>query len=512
MTHFERAANSPSRTGLTWLLAFVAGTAAHAFGETPWRPVAVWLAGLVPLVAILVAVWRRPRWRFGVGAVLGCLLALARYDVALARLPQPGAIPERLATFRGIVRDEPERGINGTVLTLDRVFVAAAATGAGEPVSGAVSLGFAMPLEFRYGDWVEWSCRLRPAPPDWRFREAALWTCLSREAPRLVSRGVTSWSARLFDLKARLRRLVIRLLPEPEASFLLGLLIGERQGLPDRLAAAFRASGTSHILAVSGYNVTKVVEIALILFACGRIRRRRAAALALLVVLAFAAMTGGEASVVRAAVMGSLVLLASILGRRYSGAVALAAAAASMLAVDPFLLRHDIGFRLSYAAVCGLHFLGPPLAKRLTCLPVILEIRKNAADTLAATLATLPFVLQAFGRLPLIGPVANLLILPLVPWAMLTGALAVAVGSVHPSLGLPFAWPAYWLLRLIETLASGCAALAPWAVEVQVGPWACLSLTGFLTLLWFALARAKPVSLVRRRPLPPQIEVEVSEL
>jgi competence protein ComEC len=312
----------------------------------------------------------------------------------------------------------------------------------------------------------------------------------------------------LYSFKERLRRVAGVLLPEPESSFLLGLLIGERQGIPDNLAEAFRRTGTSHILAVSGYNVSRLVDIFFILFACAAVRRRRAAGLVAVAILGFVAVVGGGASVVRAAVMGCTSLLAAGLGRRYSGLGALLAAAAVMLAANPLILRHDIGFQLSFAAVWGMHALGQPLTRRLVFVPEAFGLRQTMGETLAATLMTTPVVLQAFGRLPLIGPLVNLLVLPLVPWAMFAGGLAVLLGSFHAAAGLPLAFLAGLTLRLIEGIILAASYIAPLNIAVVVGPVAAAALYFWIWLLWFALSRAKPVVLFGRTGLP-DMEVEV---
>ncbi len=180
-----------------------------------------------------------------------------------------------------------------------------------------------------------------------------------------------------------------------------------------------------------------------------------------------------------------------------------------MLAANPFILRHDVGFQLSFAAVWGLQAFGRPLAARLTFLPEFLGVRQMAGETLAATIATLPVILRVFGRLPLIGPAVNLLILPLVPWAMAVGAVSLLAGALFRPAGFLPAYLCSLLLRLIENIVQLAAAL-PLSLEFPAGAAAAAALSAWVLLLWFALNRAKPVRL-GRRPDMPDIDIEIMD-
>jgi competence protein ComEC len=504
---FSRIAASPSKTFIVLSAAFIIGTAIHAADERPWL-LTGWFVGLAVAASVIaVMVWRRHLHLRLVFAVLALMLsALARYDAAVTISTEP-LPPPQASRFTGTVCAEPSLGIRNTVLIMDRVLVYPT----GQAVSGRVRLLSSFPGEIRYGDRLSWECRPQPAVVDGATAASLLlqdiaWQCFLRQPSRLIAAGEVSAASLLFSFKSRIRHIVGVLLPEPESSFLLGLLIGERRGIPDGMVEDFRRTGTSHILAVSGYNVSRLVDIFFILFACAAVRRRQAAGLVAMTILGFVAVVGGGASVVRAAVMGCTSLLAVGLGRRYSGLGALVAAAAIMLAANPLILRHDVGFQLSFAAVCGIHALGKPLASRLVFIPETLGLRQTMGETLAATIMTMPIILQAFGRLPLIGPLVNLLVLPLVPWAMLLGALAVLLGSLQTAVGLPMAFLAGLILRLIEWVIQAAAYVEP--LHIGVGPIAAASLFFWVWLLWFALSRAKPVVLFRRTRLP-EIEVEV---
>jgi len=497
-----RLARSPSQTFLFCAGAFVLGAAAHASAEFPWSSqfglAAAAVAFLLPLV------WRLARTRTVFLIVVFLLAGIVRYDVCIRNVQrQPADFPAAASEFVGTIAGEPKRGIRQTVLETKNISVLE--EGEWRPLDGSAQVKIGTLERVHVGDLVRWRCRpdAAAASPDAAtsrlFLRGVVWSCHPSGSLQVVSvAGGIGPTAILIKARDGFRGLINRLLPEPESSFLLGLFIGDRDGLPPKLADAFRQSGTSHIVAVSGYNVSRVVDICLLSLAVAAVRRKRAAALAVLMVTAFVVLAGSEASVVRAGLMGGLSLFASLLGRRPHAMNALVGAAAVMVAANPFVLRHDVGFQLSFAAVWGLHALGPALSKRAGFLPEFAGIRQTFGETAAATIFTLPLVLLHFGTLPAIGLFANLFILPLVPWSMASGVVMTAFGSVHPFLGAIPAVVTCWLLRAIEGLASFFALAAPLSFAVRIDVWTASALYVWIALLWFALTKAQP--LVLRAP------------
>ncbi len=500
---FGRIAASPSKTVLLVAGSFVLGAALHAPAEWPWP---AWL-GVAALggTALLWPVRRLARLRTSLLIIVAVLSGALRYDFAI-RFVQRQSVPLPLAAsdFSGVVARDPARGLRQTVLTVDEIMVSAATDRRALPGRAQVTIGTSERV--RVGDLIRWHCRPDAAEATAQSLSGRLlsdgvgWTCRASAGVETVGRVKTKWTAAaLASVRDSFRQLIRRSLPEPESSLLLGLYVGDRDGLPPELAADFRNSGTAHITAVSGYNVSRVVDVCLLALAVALIRRRRAAALTVCLVAAFAALAGGEASVVRAALMGGLSLVAAMLGRRYCAANALALAAAFMIAANPFVLRHDIGFQLSFAAVWGLHALGPTLTKRASFLPETAGLRRTFGETASATLFTMPLVLMHFGTLPAVGLMANLFILPLVPWAMFAGGVMAVCGALHPALGLLPAYATYGLLRMVEGLAGLFAAAAPFSLTVRLDAWSAAALYLWIVLLWYALTLAEPIRFGNRR-------------
>lgn len=276
--------------------------------------------------------------------------------------------------------------------------------------------------------------------------------------------GPTSWIA---DARYGAATALGRVLPEPQAGLAAGILLGLREAVARDVAAAFTTAGVSHIVAISGWNVA-IVAGALTRLLRRAPRRLRIGATAATVAL-YAVATGGSPSVLRAAAMALVVLLAGELGLRAAAGDALAWAAAVLLLADPRAVT-DPGFQLSVLATGGLIAWAGPLeswlARGLPLLPPL--FRANLAVSLAAQLATLPVVIATFGRLSLVAPLTNLIVVPLVPPSMAAGLAALGGGILAASgtpggpVGTALAVPA-WLLFGAVIFVSQAAASFPFA-------------------------------------------------
>ena len=264
-----------------------------------------------------------------------------------------------------------------------------------------------------------------------------------------------------------------RALPEPQAGLASGILIGLRDRVDRDLAAAFTTAGVSHVVAISGWNIAIVgATIAALLRSWPR--RRRAVA-TLLAIGGYTMLTGASSSVLRAAVMATVVLLARETGRSGRAAAALGWAIVGLLVATPGLVT-DPGFALSAAATGGLIAWATPLTRRFQAwrggrLPGWLC--ESFGVSLAAEFATLPIALAWFGRVPIVAPLVNLLVVPLVAPAMAAGGVALAGGALAglgapaplaTALGLP-AWAALSgmiaIVRVAAALPFASATLAP---------------------------------------------------
>jgi competence protein ComEC len=301
----------------------------------------------------------------------------------------------------------------------------------------------------------------------------------------------------IFDVRARALRLVYRLFPDPEASLLAGILLGLEQGISPEVREAFNTTGTTHIIAISGFNITIVAGLFTALF--GRwLGARAGAATAVLGIVTYTVLVGADAAVVRAAIMAGLALLAVRMGRQTHGMASLATAAIAMTAADPLTLW-DVGFQLSFAATLGLVLYAEPqriwLIGRLSRWMEVKNAERWADPasefmlyTLAAQVTTLPVTAYHFQRLSLVALLANPLILPVQPPVMVLGGLAVLAGSVWLPLGKIISWVAWpfvaFTIRAVEFFAQFPGASVP------LGDVSLLAVVAFYLLLFGATALA----------------------
>jgi competence protein ComEC len=330
------------------------------------------------------------------------------------------------------------------------------------------------PGEWRYGDVVRLEGKLVTPPEreDFSYREIlarqGVYSQMPDASVAVLSHNAGNFFLRwVYGFKARGLEMVYRLWPDPEASILAGILLGVESGIPRAVNEAFIATGTSHIIVISGFNVTLVSGLFSMIF--GRLLgARRGAVVALLGISVYTVLVGGDASVVRAAILGGLSLFAAQVGRRQTGMNSLALAAMLMALVNPEVLW-DVSFQLSYAATLGLVFYGEPLTEGFMRLASrwLTEERVKALTgpvseyfllTLAAQLTTLPVIIYTFKRLSLSALVANPLILPAQPPIMGLGGLAILCGMVYEPLGRVvgmLVWPfVLYTTRIVEWFAQ----------------------------------------------------------
>jgi competence protein ComEC len=364
-----------------------------------------------------------------------------------------------------------------------RIAVSAIDTGDGDlSVSGLLLARVPPGADLHYGDVVRLRGHLETPPSDEGFSyrdylarqgihaympDGAV-TLLPFEAGGALLRWV-------YGLKDAALERVYRIFPDPEASLLAGILLGVDNGLPADLQAAFKDTGTAHIIAISGFNIAIIAGLFVSLF--GRLLGpRRGAAAAAAGIGLYTILVGADAAVVRAAIMGTLALLARQTGRRQVGLNTLAFTAAVMALGNPHALW-DVGFQLSFFATLGLVLYANPfqdwaaaiLARRLpaeTARRIAGPIASYVLFTLAAQLTTLPIMAWHFGRISLVSLVANPFILPAQPLVMILGGLAVLASFLALPLGQVLAWaawpfPAYTIraVELFDRLPHGVIVL-----------------------------------------------------
>jgi competence protein ComEC len=304
------------------------------------------------------------------------------------------------------------------------------------------------------GDRVVLSGRLGPLHPT-RFERRARWRHAIGRLDHVEVLGLEPAQGAVRVANG-LRDVVLRgtapLAPTPRA-LLAGFLLGDTRAVPDDVVTAYRDSGLSHLLAVSGENVAFTLALFGPLLRRLSLGPRTIAAMA--IVLLFATMTRFEPSVLRASALAIVALGSSFVGRPASGVRALTLAIIALLLLDPFLL-HSVAFWLSCGASAGIALFAGPLRDRL---PGPLWLRAPLAVSLAAQVGVTPVLLATFGKVPVVTPFANLLAAPAAEAVGVYGMLASAVGGVAPPLAPLLQQPSGALIAWVTAVARAGASV-----------------------------------------------------
>jgi competence protein ComEC len=442
----------------------------------------------------------------GIGSLRGDSAVLPTGPGSVASL-----VGDEARTVTATVVDDPRpRGARQQVV-LDRASVEDA--GPGQPVAGRILLWLPRGLVIGAGDRLRFIADLQEpqdfegfAYRDYLARQGIAATAAVYEAS-VVGNQLEPVQAALRAARLWLLAGLNLLIPEPEAALAAGILLGVRSGIDPAINDAFARAGLTHVVAISGWNIAIVAALA-----AGAARpltrlpsgRWLAALAAVGTVAGYVLLTGASPSVVRAALMAGALLMARLGGSRSHAMSALMLAALVMVVAAPKVVW-DVGFQLSALATAGLIWFGAAFEARLSRWPAL--IREPVALTMAAQVTTLPVILLNFDRLSLVAPLANVVVVPLVPIVMLTSALAALIGSIHgalPLIGDAAAWllgGAAWLYLRLMVLAGTLAAGVPLSsIELAAPAWLAAVWYPGLVLARHRLGRAGPVDRSARAP------------
>ncbi|KKQ97634.1 MAG: ComEC/Rec2-related protein [Candidatus Woesebacteria bacterium GW2011_GWB1_39_12] len=259
--------------------------------------------------------------------------------------------------------------------------------------------------------------------------------------PKLV--GVKESKIFLYSIREQLIDFYQKNLPQPHSSLIAGVTIGSKASIPKDFWEALKKTGTAHVVVASGMNVTLVSQF-LISFLALLFPRRRAIPMALMGVWSYAILSGFDAPIIRASIMGSLVFVAQEIGRLNFSLRALFMTAFAMLFVKPDWLT-DIGFMLSFAATLSLILFEPKVDRFFKKIPAI--IRKDFSTSLAAQVGVVPILYFGFGQFNVLSPVINAMVL----WTIVPITIIGMVGGI---LGLIFEPVGRAVLLLVYPLTS----------------------------------------------------------
>lgn len=489
-------------------------------------PLVVWVWWLILPLGLLL-IWRaNSTLRRAHLALVFLLLGALRYTSALPHFDE-----HALATYNhrgtmllvGTVVGYPDVRDRTTNLRFDVTRIRI--ENAWREVSGTALLQVPRDTDARYGDQLQ-VLGEPTTPPE--FEDFSYRDYLARQGIHSLIRtygGTVKILARdqgnpffahLYALRERAHATINTLFAEPTASLLAGILLGIEAGIPRDIRDAFSATNTAHIIAISGFNIAIIAGL-LAALARRVVSAHRATLIVILGLLAYTLLVGAGASVVRAAIMGSLGVLALHYHRPNDALNALAVAALLMLALNPFTL-YDLGFQLSFLATLGLILYVTPLSAafekffaRFTsserAQQIVGALNDSFIVTLAAQITTTPLIVFAFQRLSLVGLLTNLIILPAQPAVMIWGGLATMLGMIAQPLGQVLAWIAWAFLAFSIAIVQFTAQL-PFG-SLPVGRFALPLLAAYYVML-FGLTRVGWETLRARLALRPALALGVA--
>ena len=384
-------------------------------------------------------------------------------------------------------------------------------SGEWQTASGMVMVYAARYPELSYGDILEVSGKLQTPLNFSDFDYAgflarqSVYSIMDYPIIKVDSTGHGSWFLmRVYNLRHRLADIMSNALPEPQASLAQGIILGLRGNIPPEVNADFNRSGTTHILAVSGMNLTILAGLLSIALARGIGKRFYLYVWLTLAMLWFYTLLSGiTPSVLRAAIMSSLFLAAELLGRQKNAGPALCLAAAIMIGFNPRVL-FDVSFQLSALSMAGIVYLHPLLRDGIPNLvekikhkapllaPPIGFVRDSFSMTLAATLAVWPVSAIYFGTFSLTAPLATLLAVPVLPFIMSLGSLMSLAGLVWFPAAIGAGW-VLWIFLSYLLLIVGLFSKIPFSI-ISTG-----DISKAFTIAYYGAVVLATWALMRRR-------------
>ncbi|MFZ0531612.1 MAG: ComEC/Rec2 family competence protein [Anaerolineales bacterium] len=342
------------------------------------------------------------------------------------------------------------------------------------PVQGLLLVRVSTSTSFLYGDRIRLQGHPETPPEneDFSYRDylanQGIFSYISYPSSSLLQHGEGNpiYSA-LYAFRQHALDVVYSLFPDPEASLLAGILLGVQSGIPQDVQDAFRLTGTSHIIVISGFNITIIAGLFTFMFS-RLLGERRGAIVAAIGIIFYTLLVGANPAVVRAAILGMLTLLGHQVGRRQVGLNSLAIVGAAMAFVTPTVLW-DVSFQLSFAATLGIMLYAEPFtnwfinfAARFIPHDKAHRLAGPVGEyfllTLAAQLTTLPLMIYYFKRISFTSLIANPLILPAQPPLMVLGGLSVLTGMIIKPIGQLLAWATWpftaYTIRMVEWLSD----------------------------------------------------------
>lgn len=478
---FQDIINSKSKTFFAFCFSFLLGIFVMSLVGKRFDFVYLYIS-LCIAVSLIIIAWSHRTVRWILLCVFCILLGISRYTIAF-----PSHSPSHISYYNGSnksftarVAREPDVREDGARYIVE--MQNAEFKMQNEDVKGKIYLKMPLYPRYQYGEVLNIQCILTAPEPidDFRYdmylARSGVWsTCRDPEVESLGKIEGNAVLGKILIVKSKIHERIGTLWHEPYASFMAGILYGYRGGVGN-MTELFNRTGVSHIVAISGYNISIIASMLMAMFMYLLIPRKKAFWLIVSGITLFVIFTGASASVVRAGIMGILTLVATQLGRMSRMGNVLTLAAGLMALHNPFILRWDAGFQLSFAATMGIVYLVPLVRERLDKMPEVIGLKESFITTIAAIIATLPLILYQFGRISFVAPLVNVLILWIIPWLMLFGALSVGASFIFSPLGTVIGWITWVGIKYVMVIVTWFGQLPFASFEFRTPWWMMITL------------------------------------
>lgn len=399
---------------------------------------------LALLCAVLIFIVRNPKLRLlMIGGIFLCL-GVFRYAYALPNFDDRNFVSfynGKKVEIEGVVCNEVDERINKSFLAVCSKKIKFA--GKEQGVYGKIRVTTRLYPQYSYGDAILFSGKLEAPKPfddfsyDRYLARYSIHSVISYPKIKILSRhqGNVMYE-KILNMKNFLTHIVDANMHEPQASILNAIVFGKRGGMPDEIQNQMAQSGIIHLIAISGSHITLIIAMLMAVAPYFYVSRGKAFYIISFLIILYTILIGWPASAVRAAVMGWIAAFAIKNGRLANTKNTLIFAASIMLLFNPFILRDDIGFQLSFAAVWGIFTFIPMWQERFENIPESFGLKEVLLMTLAAFVSTFPLTLYYFERVSFISPIANIFVVPIflplmviVPFSFILTLLAPGYGQ-----------------------------------------------------------------------------------
>jgi len=349
----------------------------------------------------------------------------------------------------GVVIQEPDKGEKTTKLTI-------------QPVNGKEKIlitKWPYP-QYEYGDKLKITGTLEEPQlfedfnyKDYLAKDGIFGVMYQPQIELLEKNKANSLMIILIAVKNKMIDSLNKIMPRPQSAFLEALIFGQENNISDEWKEKLNLTGTRHIAAVSGMNITILTLLISDFLLFLGFWKKQALYSSIILIFTYILMIGAPISGIRAGIMAAFFLVAQYLGRPSNGLRAIILSASIMLFFNPLLLTKDISFQLSFLAVMGLILLQSKLGDAFRVIPDWFQLRSNLSATLAAQIFALPILIYNFGQVSLLSPITNILILPFISIITILGFVSMLVAVFCQSLGQFLSWPVWLMLTyLIKTI------------------------------------------------------------